>query len=163
LFPDSAAVRGDDLARWVVAEALRWAGTPYRHQGSRKGVGCDCLGLVRGVWRALYGCPLGEPEPYAPDWAETGGAERLLMGARLHFHERGDPSEASPGDLLLFRWRPNVPAKHLGILVDGMSFIHAYEGAGAVVRSTLVPQWRRRIAAAFVFPHATATAPDRSI
>ena len=29
----------------------RWIGTPYRHQASLKGVGCDCLGLVRGVWR----------------------------------------------------------------------------------------------------------------
>jgi NlpC/P60 family putative phage cell wall peptidase len=151
------------MAQRVVAEALTWAGTPYRHQGSRKGVGCDCLGLVRGVWRVLYGCPLGEPEPYAPDWAETGGAERLLVGARLHFHERDDTSKANAGDLLVFRWRPGVPAKHLGILVDGASFVHAYEGAGAVVQSALVPQWRRRIAAVFAFPDANTTAPDRSI
>jgi cell wall-associated NlpC family hydrolase len=24
----------------VIAEAMTWLGTPYRHQGSRKGVGC---------------------------------------------------------------------------------------------------------------------------
>ena len=36
----------------IVAEARAWIGTPYRHQASLKGVGCDCLGLVRGVWRA---------------------------------------------------------------------------------------------------------------
>ena len=35
--------------------AYSWIGTPYRHQASRKGVGCDCLGLVLGVWRELYG------------------------------------------------------------------------------------------------------------
>ncbi|MFZ1680734.1 MAG: peptidase P60, partial [Rhizobiaceae bacterium] len=34
--------------RIVVAEAERWIGTPYRHQGSTRGVGCDCLGLVLG-------------------------------------------------------------------------------------------------------------------
>ena len=51
----------------IVAEARAWIGTPYRHQASLQGVGCDCLGLVRGVWRALNGA---EPEPtpaYAPD------------------------------------------------------------------------------------------------
>lgn len=42
----------------IVAEARRWIGTPYRHQASLCGVGCDCLGLLRGVWRALIG-----PEP----------------------------------------------------------------------------------------------------
>lgn len=43
----------------IIAEARAWIGTPYRHQGSLKGVGCDCLGLVCGVWRALNGA---EPE-----------------------------------------------------------------------------------------------------
>ena len=36
----------------IVAEARAWIGTRYCHQASVKGVGCDCLGLVRGVWRA---------------------------------------------------------------------------------------------------------------
>ena len=39
----------------IIAEARAWIGTPYRHQARCKGVGCDCLGLVRGVWRALHG------------------------------------------------------------------------------------------------------------
>ena len=43
----------------VVAAARQFLGTPYRHQASIVGVGCDCLGLLRGVWRVLYG---GEPE-----------------------------------------------------------------------------------------------------
>ena len=40
-------------ARRVLEAATGWIGTPYRHQASQKGVGCDCLGLVRGVWREL--------------------------------------------------------------------------------------------------------------
>ena len=66
----------------IIAEARAWIGTPYRHQASLKGVGCDCLGLVRGVWRALHG---GEPErtpAYAPDWAEASGVEALAQAAR---------------------------------------------------------------------------------
>ena len=58
----------------------RWIGTPYRHQASLKGVGCDCLGLVRGVWRAVIG---DEPER-APPYRATGprptGEETLARG-----------------------------------------------------------------------------------
>ncbi len=55
--PEAAA----GTAAAVVVEALSWVGTPYRHQAAQKGVGCDCLGLVRGVWRALYGSELERP------------------------------------------------------------------------------------------------------
>jgi len=43
----------------VLALAKGWLGTPYRHQASCKGAGTDCLGLLRGLWRELYGA---EPE-----------------------------------------------------------------------------------------------------
>jgi NlpC/P60 family putative phage cell wall peptidase len=134
----------------IVAEALRWLGTPYRHQGSRRGVGCDCLGLVRGVWASVYGDEPERPGPYAPDWAEAGGSEALLEAARRHCGEKPEGGIA-PGDLLLFRWRRDLPAKHAGIAVSENSFIHAYEG-NAVVISPLAPQWRRRIAGIFTFP-----------
>ncbi|MGZ9409986.1 MAG: peptidase P60, partial [Methylocystis sp.] len=39
----------------IVAAARRWRGTPYVHQASLMQVGCDCLGLVRGVWRDVIG------------------------------------------------------------------------------------------------------------
>ena len=53
----------------IVAEARAWIGTPYRHQGSLKGIGCDCLGLVRGVWRAVAGAEPEAVPAYAPDSA----------------------------------------------------------------------------------------------
>lgn len=146
------AVRSSpEPAQAVVAEAVAWIGTPYRHQGCRKSIGCDCLGLVRGVWRAVYGRELEEPGAYAADWSDAGEGDRLAAAARRHFHAK-DVAALAPGDLLLFRWRPHWPVRHLGIAVDADGFIHAYQGAGAVVRSPLVPQWRRRIAAAFAFP-----------
>ncbi len=37
----------------IVAAARAWVGTPYHHQASVKGAGCDCLGLIRGIWREL--------------------------------------------------------------------------------------------------------------
>jgi NlpC/P60 family putative phage cell wall peptidase len=137
-------------AEAVVGEALSWVGTPYRHQGRRKGVGCDCLGLVLGVWRAVYGATPELPGPYAPDWAEAGGEERFLAAVRRHFSEK-PADDMAAGDLLLFRWRAHLPAKHAGIVVGRDLFVHAYEGT-AVSLSALVPQWRRRIAGVFAFP-----------
>ena len=134
----------------VLAEAATWVGTPYRHQGTRKGVGCDCLGLVRGIWREVYRSEPETPGPYAPDWAETGGGDRLIEAARRHCVEK-PVAEGEPGDLIVFRWRPRHAAKHLGILLARDSFLHAYEGH-AVMVSALVPQWRRRIAGIFAFP-----------
>lgn len=142
---------GRQIAAAVVDEALSWVGTPYRHQGSRKGVGCDCLGLVRGVWRAVYGSEAEHPGAYSLDWAEAGGEERLVCGARRNFYEKCG-ADTSAGDLVLFRWRPHLPAKHAGILIGQDSFVHAYQSAGRVTLSTLVPQWRRRIAGVFAFP-----------
>ena len=66
----------------IVAAARGWIGTPYRHQGSRKGVGCDCLGLARGVWREVVGPEPFPIPPYSRDWGETGPREVLADGAR---------------------------------------------------------------------------------
>ncbi|MEB2847144.1 peptidase P60 [Rhizobiales bacterium RZME27] len=134
----------------VVRLAEAWIGTPYRHQGATPGVGCDCIGLIRGVWRGLYG---EEPEvvpPYAADWAERSGDDRLLAAGLRLFGPAVPLAEMSPGDVLLFRWRPGCAAKHAGIFCGADRFIHAYEQA-AVTRSVLVPSWRRRIAAVHRF------------
>lgn len=134
----------------ILAETRTWIGTPYQHQASAKGAGCDCLGLVRGVWRAFFG---GEPEAapaYTPDWAEREGRETLLLAARHYLRET--PLEtACPGDVLLFRMDASSPVKHAAILDEDHRIIHAYWGR-AVVRSRFAPWWRARCAAAFSFP-----------
>ena len=135
----------------VLDEAALWIGTPYRHQAGRRQVGCDCLGLVRGIWRAIYGMEPPDPGPYSPDWAESGGPDRLLEAAYTLCGNPLDTGSVRPGDLLVFRWRQGDACKHLGILGPDGRFIHAYSGHG-VVWSPLVPQWRRRVAAVFAFP-----------
>lgn len=138
----------------IVAEARAWIGTPYRHQASLKGVGCDCLGLIRGVWCAFHA---GEPEmapPYAPDWAEATGAETLADAARRHLIEI-DPNDIVPGDIVLFRWRAGFPAKHAAIVTAPGFMVHAHDGA-AVTEVALAPWWRRRLAYAFRFPEVEA-------
>ena len=133
----------------VVTEARRWIGTPYVHQCSTFGVGCDCLGLLRGVWRAVYGAEPEVPPPYTMDWSEPQQDEALWRAAERHLLQRplGQPE---PGDVLLFRMRENAVAKHLGIASD-QGFVHAYSGHG-VIESALTKPWQRRIAARFAFP-----------
>lgn len=134
----------------VVEAARGWLGTPYVHQASVRGAGADCLGLVRGVWRELYGT---EPEAlpaYAPDWSEAAREERLWQAAARHLVER-PLGTFEPGDVVLFRMRARGVAKHLGIVSGPEHFIHAYSGHG-VVENALSAPWRRRIVARFSFP-----------
>jgi len=146
----ASSIRAETTRAAIVAEALSWVGTPYRHQASLKSVGCDCLGLLRGVWRACYG-PEPEAMPaYTPDWAEARGAETLAAAAGRHLVEIA-VGEAGAGDVLLFRWRNHLPAKHAGIMLPSDRFVHAQQGA-AVSTAALTPWWRRRIAYAFRFP-----------
>ena len=135
----------------VIAAARGWLGTPYHDQASVRGVGCDCLGLVRGVWRELYGPePLPIP-PYSRDWGETGICVPLAEAARSVMLEL-PTAEQVPGALLLFRMRVGPVAKHCGIATAPDRFIHAYERSG-VVEVPLDAAWRRRIAFAFLFPN----------
>jgi NlpC/P60 family putative phage cell wall peptidase len=158
----------------VVSIARTWLGTPYHHQASMKGVGTDCLGLVRGVWRELYGSEPQTIPAYTRDWAEAAGRETLLEAARRHLIEV-PASAAQPGDVLIFRWRRNTPAKHCAILsaaapplpacgeragvrgshsagaIGAATMIHALEGA-PVSEVSLSPWWRRHLAGAFMFP-----------
>ena len=140
----------------VIDVARGWIGTPYVHQASVPGAGCDCLGLVRGVWREMFGA---EPEPvpaYTRDWSEPQGDEALWRAALRHLRAKRLDQDA-PGDLLLFRMRQGAVAKHLGLQAEtGISptFIHAYSGHG-VVESALTPPWEWRIVARFAFPERT--------
>jgi NlpC/P60 family putative phage cell wall peptidase len=137
----------------VVVAARGWLGTPYVHQASCLGAGCDCLGLLRGVWRDIHGV---EPEPvpaYTPDWSEPAREERLWAAALRHLTPVS-PDRVAPGQVLLFRMRDGMVAKHLGLQAEigpTPSFIHAYSGHG-VVESALTPPWARRIVARFAFP-----------
>lgn len=134
----------------IVVEARSWIGTRYRHQGSLKGVGCDCLGLVRGVWRNCIGAEPELPPPYAPDWAEAHGEETLVQAAMRHLTEIKS-GDIGAGDVLLFRWRKGFVAKHVAIASGEGTMIHAHDGA-VVCEVALTPWWRRHLAYAFRFP-----------
>ena len=134
----------------IVRIARGWIGTPYVHQASVKGAGCDCLGLLRGVFRELCGEEAETPPPYSPDWAEASGAETLYSAMLRHLNEI-DLSALRPGDIALFRMVPRGPAKHCGIVAlrDGrFSLIHARQNK-RVSEEIFSAFWRRKLAFAF--------------
>lgn len=125
----------------VVAAARAWVGTPYRHLSATRGAGCDCLGLVRGVWRDLYGT-LPEVPNYRADLRD----HRDLLAAAEQRLERAEPEA---GRIVLFRLG-SVP-RHCGILTSATRFVHAQERIG-VVEANLTEGWARRVVGCFAFP-----------
>ncbi|MBO6554606.1 MAG: C40 family peptidase [Roseitalea sp.] len=141
----------DPLRMAIVAAARRWIGTPYRHQAARRGVGCDCLGLVAGVWADVYGAMPDYDRSYSADWAESAGAGEPLLGACKARCSAVFVGDEQAGDLLVFRWSPHVAAKHLAIMAAPAMMIHARE-RHAVCETALTHWWKRRLAAVFAFP-----------
>lgn len=138
----------------IVQEARSWLGTPYRHQASTKAAGTDCLGLLRGVWREVYGAEPEAAPAYSQDWDEVAGRDVLRAACKRHLIMRA-LDEAEPGDVVLFCMRKGAVAKHLGVFSGQapLRFIHAYTGHG-VVESSLSAPWARRVAGVFAFPGA---------
>lgn len=134
----------------AVAAARTWIGTPYHHQASLKGVGADCLGLIRGIWRDLYGSDAELPPGYSRDWGEVSSTETLIEAAARHMIARG-AAAPKPGDVVVFRMRAGAVAKHAGILATPETMIHAMEHRRAA-EVPFTSYWRRRVAAAFAFP-----------
>jgi NlpC/P60 family putative phage cell wall peptidase len=134
----------------IVGVARCWLGTPYHHQASVKGVGTDCLGLVRGVYREIYGHDAEQPPSYSPDWAEATGQEAMLKAAAKHLVRRSS-RQMAVGDVVIFRLRAGMVAKHAAIISAQDRMIHAIEGA-PVSEVHLSSWWRRRIAGVFSLP-----------
>lgn len=123
-----------------VAEARSWLSTPFRHMGREKGLGADCAGVILGS-AAAVGLTDFQPAAYPPAIDAAMLTEQLGRVAR-----RLEPEEVEkPGDLLQFE--VSGQAQHLGLFTGADSFIHAWETAGMVVETALVPWWRGRIAA----------------
>ena len=133
----------------VVAAARAFLGTPYRHQAATAGAGCDCLGLLRGVWRALYGDEPGPVPPYRADRRDpdTAGA---LADAAARFLQRTEAPLAA-GQVVLFRIGSDAGPRHCAVLVSPTRFIHAQEHLG-VVEANLTEGWAQRIWGRFTFP-----------
>ena len=113
-----------------VGEARSWIGTPWVHQAHKKGLGCDCAGLIRGVIWALGLADRHRPEyilnySMSPDGVMLKAEcdKWLIPIAR---------ADMRPGDVVLFK--PDKRPQHMGILADYpngegvLSLIHGSNG-----------------------------------
>lgn len=135
----------------LITIARSWIGTPYIHQASLKGIGCDCLGLLRGIFRECCGDEPEDIPPYDPGW-DISGAERLRIGFARHFAEI-PLADIVPGDMLLFRMVPSATARHCGLLAEkdgALTLIHARQNK-RVSEEPYTRYWRSKTAYAFRF------------
>ncbi len=130
----------------VVEAARAWVGTPYRHRAALRGVGCDCIGLIRGVWGEVIG-DAPELPPYRADWRDGSHSAELRALAERWLV----PGALVPGAVLLFRIGARVAPRHCGIFVGDGRFVHAQERLG-VVEGNLTEGWGRRVASTWAFP-----------
>lgn len=130
----------------IAAAARGWLGTPFVHQGRRRGIGVDCAGVVIGVAREL-GLSQFDTRSYPaqPDPVQM----RALLEAHL------DPvawTERRAGDILWFR--VELDPQHLGLLVDAGEapvMVHAFGRPGVmkVVETRVDAFWQERLAGCY--------------
>jgi len=109
----------------VLRAARAWIGTPWHRAQAVRGVGCDCVGLVRGIGADLTGRLVPAPG-WRQDWSACGAP--ILRAFAAHLVAIPDPV---PGAIAAFRIGPQRAA-HVGILAPG-GLIHAADYAGRVV------------------------------
>ncbi len=133
----------------VIAEARTWLGTPWHHQASVKGVGCDCIGFIRGVAEPFLG-KVDIPLDYTPTWHLYRAEPRMYLGFKA-VAEEIDPADAIPSDILLFG-AGKGPAHHCALLTPEGGLIHCYQEAGRVVEHAFSDGWQSKLRHAFRLP-----------
>lgn len=136
----------------AVAEARSWLGTPFKHQASLKGVGCDCIGLIRGVGTALglvdYDEKSDKAKPFL-NYRLMPDSKKMRQGLRT-FLVPIDVIDAKPGDIFFMAWTKEP--QHVAFISDH-GIIHSYSAIGKVVEHGLDRDWKQRVIDAYRYPY----------
>lgn len=117
----------DPRRQAIIREASTWLRTRFHHRAWVKGAGCDCLGLIYGVYRA---CGLvGEIDIpfYRQDFMHHRDDETYLGGLLQYGHQVEQPE---PGDVAMFQY--GRVFGHAGIVIAWPRLIHAFAERGEV-------------------------------
>ncbi|WP_282129260.1 hypothetical protein [Roseobacter litoralis] len=144
--PEAAALNNTINPALVLAHARAWIGTPFMPRASLRGVGADCVGLLRGIYHELTGVDV-TPPAWREDWA-AGASEPILAALRAHVLPV-PVAEAQPGHVITYRVGTKRAA-HVAILAEGGA-IHSWE-VGGVKETT--PLYGREITSAWTLPCA---------
>lgn len=119
--------------------ARSWIGTPWRPGQSKKGVSCDCIGLVLGV--------VNELRPNKPisieNYSQVPHGDYLLRELSKYAVKKINGYDV--GDVLVFRINKNIT--HVGFYDEGDTIIHADNTLGVV--KVPLGSWERRVVAAY--------------
>lgn len=121
----------DALRAAVVAEALRWRGTPYHHHGRVLGAGVDCAMLLAEVFERVGAVPHVDAGFYPRQWHLHQCQELFIawlerVGARR-------VSQPQSGDVALFAYGHTY--SHGAICTGGPDapLVHAYLRRGVIL------------------------------
>lgn len=143
----------EPIPRWkIIAEAREWLGTPFHHQGYRKGIGADCIGFLCGVALKL-------DIPGAQEWKATARYHqygrppnvRFLLESCEHFLDRVDIEDAAEADILVLSFEREP--MHFSLLTrrNPSYVIHSLFGVGRVTEHRLSGEWQQRVRLAYAF------------
>jgi NlpC/P60 family putative phage cell wall peptidase len=136
----------------IIEEARTWAGTRWHHQASKKGVGCDCIGLIVGVARVLGiegaaeydACLEARGYGHIPDPTMlTIMAKRFLLPINF--------DDMQVADILVMRFA--VEPQHFALISEAKCarIIHAYAEARRVTEHGMDALWRSRVVRAYSY------------
>lgn len=116
----------------IVKEATEWLNTPYKGWSKCKHFGCDCLGLIAGVFvacgfitakQADAAIPKGYSLQIGQHQADTDYIDGLLT-----FTEEIQEHEAGPGDVVMYQI--DLAFSHSAIVIQWPMIIHALAHGG---------------------------------
>jgi cell wall-associated NlpC family hydrolase len=130
----------------LVAEARKWLGVPFRHQG-RNRFGADCAGVVIGSFSAI-GHPVEDIAGYKLPFTNSTDIREIFS---RHMDAVGI-REAGAGDVMLFdlgeRWPIHMAI--VGETEDGrLTLIHTSPGLRRCKEHGLDDEWLDRAVAAY--------------
>lgn len=135
----------------IVAKVREFVGTPHVHQGRRKGIGVDCVGLLTTTAAEL------DVSTYDRYDYEPLADMSHLVGLLDEHAIRIAIADIQPADIVVLDIEGQP---HLAIIGDypfgGMTMIHALVARGKVVEHRLDSVWRSKIIGAWAWPDVVA-------
>lgn len=118
----------------VVAEAMTWLRTPFRHRSRVKGLGggVDCAGVLLETYERAGCTPHIEPEAYVMQCMLHDREERFVRVLEK-FGQEIPEAEARRGDAVV--WKVGRSFSHGAILIEDWpgNVVHAVTGFGVMI------------------------------
>lgn len=137
----------------IVEIARTYIGTPFHHQGRKKDVGVDCVGLLVCIGAELQYKSKNGTEFYdIKGYTRQPDGKMLLSALQEHLIEI-PKEDMQPGDIVCVAFDKHP--QHVGVLADyrhgGLSMIHADGKRGEVLETRLLFTQGMKFISAFRF------------